>query len=363
MRFYEISYFFIIYKMINFLLAIICYSVFIRIYRWYISFNKFIGEDLYQYNKKQRSKNSFVYSYCKFKNIPNHTQNVINEATEYYNNYMSLYNIQEPIVTKRENFEKVSFFEFVDNCKDNSICIIYYDDNTIISKFDHIYLGASFFQDFGKILYRAECDYIRYPPDFPILDISVARFGLKYLYEKIRGPDENYVPIRKSNTTLRRHFYTLNTPSLKKKGIVTNICIIYRIFQNILTRTNRTELKAYLTYGFKNTEYICNNIGIVFVDFTKDMSLSDFNDYILSNKYQIVATNYFMQIVDKGKEARNSVDVVLSLGYFKSHIGDNIEDFGCTFGSIPDYAIYCCSSSINNKTYVCITLNTDEYIM
>lgn len=318
------------------------------------------GEDLYQYNKNNTQRTgSFVYSYVRY-HTPFDPQ-ILRDLTEYYNNYAESY-LPHEVVPKAlviPTPDNIPFLTSLRTLKSqDSIFVVCHGTHTILVALDHVYLGASFFHEVGRIMAQGTCAYgSEDPPGFPLLDLCVARFLGHWLLRD----SGDYVPVAKSDKFLRRHFYSFATIGNPAIGDAT-IYSMYTVLGNILQRTNRYELRSYITYGFRHTKEIRNNIGIIFCTFTKDMTLAEFNDYILGNKYQIVATNYFMQILDKGKEVRNSVDLVMSLGSITTN-HNNILDISCTFGSIPDYPIYCCLVSINDITHVSITLNTDEYVM
>jgi hypothetical protein len=327
--------------------------------------NKITGEDEYQLTKKLKTKNSYIYSYCIYNDTDiDGIKIIIEKLFLIFDKYVDFYKLN---FTAKVFFEKdINIEKLLNSTNDdihNDIFVIYYDKNIICLKLDHAYLGTSFFHECGNVMYNGKKNYLELPKGFPYLDISILKFMKYFFYKKLLQYDD-YKPIEKSNN-LKRFFYSFDNSidyyQIKPRKINKSIIIIHKVLSDILKKTNRPRIKTYLTYGFKHTHKLFNNVGIIFLDFDNKMSIYDLDNYISNNKFQVLSTNYFMQIFNNGTNVRNSVDVVFSMGYILTD-DNNINDIGFTFGSIPDYPIYVCSISLNNKTYISITTNTNEYV-
>jgi hypothetical protein len=232
---------------------------------------------------------------------------------------------------------------------------------------NHTFLGGSFF-----IRTIEEVTKGTFPglvsPKFPIYvrEYYTLKFILMYWLPKTIS--RCWQPIHREGLKIsdkepKRYHYKFDIKSVLQSypKAKTKTVIIYHALQKIINSVNNGNqlLKVYLTFAFEHDTRIHNNVGIIFIDFYKTCTLKQLEHQIQSQKYQVIATNNLMTLINSGKKARNSVDVVLTMS-FVTHVHVPIPICSGSFAHVADYPIYLLIGSIGDICHVSTTVMTDD---
>jgi len=319
-----------------------------KLYKYFLR-----GEDKYQFDKKKKCGNAYIKSWYVYDEIGSKTiEDKVNKLVELYIKYGKFYDepdIERSLLVKKGELELSEIDSNVINFA------IGYNQNTIFTFLDHVYLGTSFFHDGGAILADSTGHPISYPPNICVQLMT----SFKFLYNRFY--EIPYESTLSRCDQLKRLYFKLDLNEIKNPKFKTTSTIVHKCLHDIILRTDKDYLRAYVTYGFKHTKSVHNNIGIIFIDITRDMSVGDIEKQIEDKKYQVAATNFLMKFVGSGsgKKVRSSVDIVMSIGYLKTEENHILESH-FTFLTKSDYPIYCCSLTNGNDIHVNYTVSTDD---
>lgn len=334
----------------------------------------YTGEDLYQYKKYERTGNSYIYNYNQFRVFNPLT---LNRLEKYYSEYRQRYSL--PYMYSVKKVKNIGGLQGLINHKpeESEHMKLVHSDNEVGMFLDHVYLGAEFFNCVGQILYEA-CTkpVISFLPSFPLRDLASWKFIIQdYTYPKVKSlitkandhPKDLVLEKHKTPCQMTRMYKINSIEDIKAKYSLsdgnqstTMFKVLFQIYQELFERLpkEKTLIKSYVTYAFRGDTTVYNNIGVVFVNVSRSTSFDKFVRSVEKKKYQAVATNYLMKLSDSsGKGARNSVDVVISISKF-NEVSNIPVKAHFTFGSNPDYPIYCLSISLGEEQHLSITSNT-----
>jgi len=188
--------------------------------------------------------------------------------------------------------------------------------------------------------------------------LCASRVTLDY-YTKLR---------RLENYNIKKNFkynwyYSSMILSKKSENVKSKIWILHQLINSIVnTHRNfwihKKKISIGLPVGFLHDDKINNNVGVLYFECNLDnpISIQDLTKKIQKKKYSVIGTNYIAKKMSgnmNSKSYRNIVDVVLSLGYFKSekNIPSKIDFF--TKRNIFDYnIIYAACVSVNKKCHI-----------
>ena len=277
------------------------------------------GEDKYQLDKSRRSGNAFVFG--TFVYTTNDFTTILHQLSHLYRTYAEYYGLDFQ-TTYVQITQPVIDFGVIPS----SIilaCIV--SDHTINLRFDHIYLGGSFFYECAGILLQGTKP-ISCPPS--CLSRVWSIFKLLYHYRSVFPDTNSTLPIDLDTPNSFYHQFDsdcLVGPESRRYKI------IFKLLQDTLRKTDRPKLRAYITYGFPHTTKMKNNVGIFFVEIRDDTTLQDMVQQIQNNVYQVLATNTLMPYFQRGQTIRNSVDIVLTMGYVHTVGPSVIQNVMATF--------------------------------
>jgi hypothetical protein len=169
--------------------------------------------------------------------------------------------------------------------------------------------------------------------------------------------------------------YSLNKEDICKNKITkisTRSLVIYNVLCNVYKMSGlQRKMICYLPIAFINTKTINNNIGIIWIEFDDSMSIEDLEKQIQKNKYQALATNFFLRYQldsffrkkEIGSNVRKNVDVVLTSTYYNAEYESNLH---WSYDNVAEYPFYVCLSTVfmNDGSIVVnetITSNTFRY--
>lgn len=314
------------------------------------------GEDLYQKNKKEKHGCSYIYKYLELEKVD---YSRIQRIIDYFVFYCQKYDI--PVNFTVEKVPVIGCVSQLDKYYPNrgEYIKIVYNDTEIGMFFDHIYIGTEAFHCIGQRFFTSSTQALIKPtPPFPYQDLFTWKFILrdmipKYIYAKdIHQP----LPMYSKETDMNRIQITKNVVKNENSRLMN---CIYNCFNEIFLRLPKHvfNIKAYITYGFQGDKTIYNNVGIIFVDICRKTTIKELEEQLKERRYQAVATNYLMRIIEKGKKTRNSVDVVLTIAKL-TDLDFKIKRQFYTFKKQPDYPIYCLSFTLDEEQHIFMTSNT-----
>jgi hypothetical protein len=182
----------------------------------------------------------------------------------------------------------------------------------------------------------------------------------RFIWYYLSLPTLRTLPFVEKKEDMRRESFHFDITEIKSnyiscEKISSKFYVIYHLLTHIYDEigVNR-PIRVLIPIAFKTNERSYNNVGCIMMDFTKEQPIESFVKEIRKLEYQAHATNILQQMMNSGKKARNSVDVVLSLGFFEYET-DIVENMYVTYENIADYPVYCISITYKNKVFSTIT--------
>ena len=323
--------------------------------------NNYSGEDIYQNNRLIKNKinihiyTTFYTNESNFLNLKNNIEEVINE--HFKNNIekrdyiIKNYKIEE----ESEEENNISNHEILWlKIKDLNPPILYIKYNTNRKRItilkDHRYFGGLFFLKLGGKITNTKPVTIYKEQYTPFLsELLILKFGIFWLTNKPKNSLKISNNIKRISFSYNYLEDSKKFPKVRKHTILCNTLL--KIFDK--------NISVLLPVAFESTSKNYNNVGCIFVEYNKDDTPEILENKISSNKYQAIATNNLQKIISKGKKVRNSIDLVLTMGYLVGEY-NNIKYSATSYLSIADYPIYIVSMTIENINYTTITLMTED---
>ena len=319
------------------------------------------GEDLYQKSKKEKHGCSYIYKYIEVEKVD---YKRIQRVIDYFIFYCQKYEI--PVNFCVDKVSSIGCVSELDKYypKRGEYLKIVYNDREVGMFFDHIYIGTEAFHCIGQRFFTESTKPLIKPtPGFPYQDIATWKFILRDIIPKYVYNREKHVilPMYNKEEDMNRIQIIKNVVKNDNSRLMN---CIYNCFSELFLRLPKEVLniKGYITYGFQGDRTIHNNVGIIFVDISRWTTIKELEEQLKSKKYQAVATNYLMRIIERGQKTRNSVDVVLTIAKL-SDLSFKIKKQFYTFKKQPDYPIYCLSFTLDDEQHIFITSNTPSLII
>lgn len=294
--------------------------------------------------------------------IESHFHNIENSKKLILDNYRI--EEEDPIESSIDNLNLL-WIEI--NSKNPPVLLIKYniEKRRITTLKDHRFFGGLFFLKMGGAFTNTKPITIYKEQYTPILsELLILNFGI--FWSKKYFESNSKILISPSNTIKRINFvlsYTnIKVPESKIK-IRKQTLVMIEILSLLSKSLNTVDksLKLLIPVAFESSYKNYNNVGGIFVNYDSKDTHQSFQKKLLSNKYQAVATNNLQHILPKGKQARQSTDIVFTLGFLKSDDDSNIISNSITsYLSVGHYPIYIVSITLNKITYTTITIMTDQ---
>ena len=306
-------------------------------------------EDSYQFNKSIATKNqSDIYMVTEFTNrVPSVSS--IKDRIKMLNDFFELMNTikvdTNHIYTTMDEFNQCREY----NCK----LFADYDSNKITACVDHSQIGGS------KLAWLAFIgnDKRKQKDLFYHSHWWFGFYALRLLWNKNNIPKSLYpLPLYREPHEIKRYMYKYKfdrTTSVKAT-------ILYNVLRDLYKCCSLDRpLVCYLPIAFHPTEYVYNNIGIIWLTYDQSDTIQSIAEQLERNKYQALATNFLVQYhfltSSNGTKVRNEVDAVITMITSEENPDVEVSSKSWTFYNIPDYPIYVSISSILQSNTVHIT--------
>jgi hypothetical protein len=341
--------------------------------------SNFSGEDEYQKNRHENDNAKMpIYTTIYFNDIDfrffmNDFKGKMNNLikSHFKNNHKTRQEILDTYEIKEEDEDEKS----MDNLdklwnrfhvKNPPILLVKYNSDkkrvTIIK--DHRYFGGLFFLKMGGEITDSKPVTIYNEQYTPILsELLMLRFGL-FWYTK---NNKSKITMNPKNKIERVNF-SLNFNSVKTDFKVRKQTIvmveILKLVSNSLT-INEKNLNVLTPIAFESTTKNYNNVGGIFTKYENKDTYKTYENKLKDNKYQAIATNNLQKIMSKGKDARNSIDVVFTCGCLVPNDKNNnkssiIKSSMTSYLSVAHYPIYIVAMTMGDKCFVTITIMTEN---
>ena len=116
--------------------------------------------------------------------------------------------------------------------------------------------------------------------------------------------------------------------------------------------------------AFKNTDYIYNNVGALLLTISEKDTPNSITKKLAEKSYHILATNHLMQLVNKGKDTRNTMDAVFTIGFIKNPnivIPSKLEKMEVSYRDISFYGLYFASFTYGDVAHLSLTIMTNMF--
>jgi hypothetical protein len=349
--------------------------LFISTFTYFLYSSNYSGEDEYQNSRSKEGIKPYVFctTYIdnenKYENIKYKIDGIIKKSIiEYYkyNDNMKNY-IMERYKIEEETGQQLTMNneQLWENIYKNELLelkITFNDEQRRFSfAFDHRYFGGLYFLKlFGSMIEFKPINVYK-ESYMPVMsEISI----LKMLYFWITKKSNN--KLRMKNDIDRLVFSYNYTNDINEKKVRRQTVVFYNILKKIfngIERTDKDFLRVMITAAYESTRKTFNNVGILFIDFYRDMTIEQLEKMLLNNKYQAHATNLIQQYINNGKYVRNDIDIVLTSGFLYSELNENnsyIKSSYTTYLSIAHYPIYIVSITVGETSYVTITNMSED---
>lgn len=358
------------------LLLIIFITIFSMIY---VRNNNYSGEDEYQKNRLKEGAHLHIYTtininptidfnnYIKFisEKIPlgieDHFKNNNSLKNLILNNYIIE---EEDFIEKLIVSTEDLWYEI--NKKNTKILHIKFNIErkriTILK--DHRYFGGLFFLKIGGLLTNTKPVTIYNESYTPILsELLILYFGSDWMIRSFTQNSKIYV---NPSINIKRINFKINFMNIPNNNKIRKQTLIMVEILNLLCNSLNIKNKKFnllIPIAFESTSKNCNNVGGIFCQYKLSDTPKIFEKKLLSKKYHAVATNNLQKIISKGKKARNSIDIVFTLGCLISPTLESptfIDNIMTSYLSVGDYPIYILSMTINHINFTTITIMTEN---
>ncbi len=343
------------------------------------------GEDLYQKSLKDSGENVTSNIYCvlsfnvseeKFQIdiLPILIVETVKHTHDFFKDYPSIYSRllanEYRIVDQAVDDDVYYHWRNKENDDIQILKLLYsFSQRKIMMIMDHVYIGGYWFMMWGTkallgdVVKAFSLDYK------PVLtELISLRFIFQwYLPNYING--DTQMKQVKSNRDISRVGFKLNIPELfqmynSDKTVKTKIIIAYGILNKLrpYLKIDR-DINILMPVAFESNSQGFNNVGAVLTYYKQNENVSDFSARIMHRGYHAMATNHLMQIVNKGKEARQKIDIIMTIGFVKDIKlikPDEMEMVEVSYNDVSHYSIYCATFTTFDTAHVSITIMTTE---
>lgn len=334
------------------------------------------GEDLYQLSSAQKNRNqrSMISAIFTF-DIPDldRRKKVIDTIVKgtdkftkvYFKKYKHVYNSLHDKILYIEN-KKSNIHDNIDCFSASPLLLIYsYDQSKILVIMDHVYIGGYFFQEWGTHVFGGtQINPYRLNYQLGLSELIALRFLLCKATPTYIKPQKDNLTLIDNRDQLKRFGIKIDVGKVKGK-INPKIYIIDYLAKLLLKYLSiERRLNILLPIAFENDEYAYNNVGGIFIDVGLNDTIEDITKKLTSNRYNAVATNLLMQLMNKGKETRQKIDVIMTIGFIKEPTLvslDELKQVEVSYSDIAHYGIYCASFTYGTVANVTVTINTKKF--
>ena len=327
------------------------------------------GEDMYH---EELGKNNLFYAYFKVKiNNKNNILRFIDKIKIYHYNFYKNTDIH-PKIKYNEiaiEVEKINIKEMYEkNCSDIITLKIFYSliTNEILVLINHTYVGGFFFLEcliFASNAKKVKPYELIYKPILTELNCAyfLIKDGIPILNRKLKWKTNC------NEKNVKICSFKFDIKQIKKYYPNENIrsCIIFYLTHIIFNHMSidLETLHILLPIGFKPKKGIYNNVGCIIINLNKYDTVQSINKKIIDNKYQASATNYLMQMVNKNKTVRQSINCVFTIGNISN--GTIIDQFETIEISGPypsPYNIYTACFTYNEVCHCSMTIMSEDFL-
>lgn len=245
-----------------------------------------------------------------------------------------------------------------------------YPQRKLMMIMDHIYIGGYWFMEWGCRVFDG--DYVEpYELNYqPVLtELNSLRFILNYYLGRVVGENSGLRLFGDRESVrrfvIRKHVRDLEEPNTGH--VSTKVRIAWDIMKIIKPNLSvNRDIYFLMPIAFKSDKYGFNNVGAIMSSMSDDDDLESFNKRIMSRKYQAGATNHLMQLVNRGKEARQKIDAILTIGFVKNPKLITPEDLSkveVSYADIGHYGIYCACFTYGDILHMSFTVMTPDFKM
>ena len=373
------------------IIVILLIMVALRIWKKWTKKGTFCGEDKYQSTRKTDTTDTNIYttiSYAKqfeyrdddFRQYVLKCENEARELIKKYFGYHTDMNIDKRVKFVPETLDEEMFvysecdgvlispasklWNIYRDTKSEYIMEMHYSikHKRITFLKDHRYLGGVFFMQLAGAITDKHPITVYKEQYTPFLsELLIVKFASFWMSRQSR-------PRLKIGSSIKRIGFILNYTSIsKQKYIRKQTVVMQQLLSMVINSTTKKTVDVMIPVAFDTTPDNFNNVGAIIIDYKTIDGYKSLQDKLISNKYQAVTTNNIQKIMDKGQYVRSTVDIVLTAGCLTSNDANNLGIIGDTsftsFTNIAHYPIYILSMSIEDKSYVTITVMTDDVDM
>ena len=338
-----------------------------------MSVTQYSGEDAYQNSRKDENAKMHIYTTIYLNDVENMNLFILEHKKgidELINNHFkhnpeSRDYILKVYKIKEENQDTDDFNLLWEKISETNpeILEIHYNitKKRITLVKDHRYFGGLFFLKLGAQFTDTHPVTIYKEYYFPFIsELLIGKFAIDY-YTKRKKSQITFNP---ETAIINRNYFNFET--VKKEGIRTQTLVMLKILETLsLGLDSKIEyLNLLIPVAFESTKKNYNNVGGIFIQYDIGESPESFEKKLMNVKYQAVATNNLQRIMNGGKKARQSIDVVFTCGCLVSNDKDNesnlVNKTITSYLSVAHYPIYILAMTINNKCHVTITSMTSD---
>lgn len=357
----------------------------------------FIGEDSYQLSRHNLNGEAYIFvrlEYNKDKISEDEIEKRVIMATEFITNYFYDHHpeffkinngvkILDYILIQRENIE--CYDDIIsrehNECYSPKIIRFVYSkkERVIVMVFNHLFLGGFSFVTLGNIFttgrmptqlidvpytpYLTElitlkfliCEYV--PRKFSSFDSLIS-------YQDLNRIDRFIGNIKMDDLMNPKRLRGISDITTQQIMIPKKIILIHDILTRIIDSLPKEQINVIIPFAFNFDKVMFNNVGAILLTFNKGMSIQELNKALQKRYYHVIATNYLMNFINRGKEARNKADVVLTMAYAVTNSSDQLNtlnNIAISFRNKPDYSIYCCSYTVSGIAHITITNTSKDF--
>ena len=248
------------------------------------------------------------------------------------------------------------------------MCLLFsYRERKIMMAMDHIYIGGYFFQEMATYVFSGE-KIKPYKLNYTIglTELNLIRFLIfDALPMYIRT--NNDLPLLDNDDQIIRYSSQMDTKKLKEIYGDKNVkaCIIHKLSLMLISYMSlKRNLNVMIPVAFQNNNYSFNNVGVIFLSINFTDTIDDIIKKIKNNLYQTSATNHLMQIANKGKKARDTIDAVMSIGYIKNpslFCKNELSGLEVYFPTMSQYAIYIAAFTYDDISNITLSVMTKKF--
>jgi hypothetical protein len=359
----------------------VCFLIGLREYKR-ISRGKFSGEDVYQEDRREDLSDSNIYTtiYLKDDLEQSFSQTLVDyksqltrlirmnlEGRELEWNFIRESDEEESKLKLSELWEllKVARVDTESKTltKSSDIFTAKYSPKLRRITFikDHRYFGGLFFLKMAAILGGGEPVSIHRDSYRPVVtELLMARFAFYWLTCRPAS-----LRVVESRRDIKRVAFTLDYSEISSRNRESRkqTVVMLEILSPVINSTGKESLNVLIPVAFECDDGNYNNVGAIVLDYEKDDTYTSLESKLKRNKYQAEATHGLQRILNKGKEARNSMDVVLSTGCVTSDHDSSVKKSYTSYLNVAHYPIYILSMSTIGKVchaHVTVTIMTED---